>query len=622
VTRRERLLSCGLAVLIVGCAGPRAAVADAVPPPHGRTCRDPGVSLRRAGWDDAQRRGLVHAFDALPGPPSAGPRLAARLDRHAAAWTKARAATCSAARRLGSAEYAAQTACQYGVLAQHAALVRRVVALPAAALTRADAGIDELEDALRRCTRPAVLAEYRGFPPLLHARAELTVADVAIAMEDGSWAQAVAHNASEPAVSAATAAALRRPVDITLAWASWLRGQDRKASLRIDAIAEAKVADPLAAASVAELRLLTRGLDDPEALSDGAAAIASYTTLFGAHDRRIVRVRRELARRHRLLGRLGEAAAELSAALEGLPPGDDDPLRATLAQSLGDVEHLRGDYRSARLHHAAALVARERSFGREQMITAESLFGLGTDLEALGELGAAVDHYARAVEIQQRLAPEDLATARTYNNLGRACYTDRNFVDARRFHTAALEIRTYRLGEQHPETATSINNLGAVTRAEGDLRGALVLFQRALAIRERLLGPHHPYTAISLNNVAEIHAAEGRIAEAIALHTRALEIRRARFGEDHPETARSLHNLGVLYLRRAGPGDREAAKAALTSAGNTRAARLGLEHPETVSTLERLAEVTALAPAETGEPPAEPAEPKPKPRPRKPKPKP
>ena len=440
MTRRERLLSHGLAalLLIVGCAGRRAAghttSGDAVPPPRSRVCQNPGVSLRRAGWDDTQRHALVHAFDGLPGPPSAGPRLAARLDRHAAAWTKARAATCSAARSLSREQYAAQTACQHGVLAQHGALVRRVVAWPAIALTRADAGVDELEDALRRCGRPEVLAQYRGFPPLLRARAELSVADLAIAMQDGSWAQAIAHAASEPAATPATAAALRRTVAITLAWGSWLRGQDQKASARIDALAEAaSTSDPLAHGAVAELRMLTRGVDDPAALADGAAALAAYAQLLGPADRRNVRVRQELARRHRLAGRLAEAAAELEAALAALQTEADDPLRAALTHALGDLEHLRGDYRSARLHHAAALVARERGFGGEQLITAESLFALGNDLEALGELAAAVDHYARAVEIQQRLAPDDLATARTYNNLGRACYADRNLADARRF---------------------------------------------------------------------------------------------------------------------------------------------------------------------------------------------
>lgn len=593
-------------LLLVGCAGRRDS-AEAVPPANSRACKHPEVSLRAAGWDDDRRRGLVHAFDILPGPPSAGPRLAARVDRHAAAWTKARAATCSAARSLSREQYAARAACEYGVLAQQSALVQRVISWPANALTRADAGLDELEDALRRCSRPATLARYRGLPPLLRARAELTVAEVAIAMEDGSWAQAVAYAASEPAASPATAAALLRPVQVALAWASWLRGQDQKASSRISALVADAGEDPLARASVGELRMLTRGVDDPEALTDGAAAIAAYAELYGPDDRRSVRVRRELARRHRVAGRVPEAIAELEAALAALRTGADDPLRATLTQELGDLEHLRGDYRSARLHHTAALVARERDFGGEQMITAESLFGLGTDLESLGELAAAVDHYGRAAKIQQSIAPDELVTARTYNNLGRACYADRNFTDARRFHEAALRIREFRLGDQHPDTATSLNNLGAVARAEGDTVGARKLFRQALDVRERLLGADHPYVAISLNNIAELDAAEGRLDEAIALHLRALQIRRARFGEDHPETARSLHNLGALYLRRQAPGDLDLARAALTSAGKTRAARLGLEHPETVSTLERLAELEVLQPP--APPPPVPAKP-------------
>ncbi len=574
--------------LACATAGPAA-----VPDPRSRDCRDPTTVLHHVAWDDVRRLRVAHAFDALRGPPSAGPRLAARLDVQAAAWTKARAATCRAARdhTLSSTDFTATAACQHGVLMQHGALALRITQAPADSLARADAGIDELEDALRRCARPEVRAHYHGTNEHLLAQANLSVADLAITMQDGSWAQAAAHAAREPEASAALAAALRPQVEIVLAWASWLRGQDQKASSRLDTLVGD---DPLTHTRLAELRLFTRDDDDPAALTDGAAALAAYQTMLGPADRRVVRVHRELARRRRLAGDLDTAVRELTTALAVPGPGTDDPLRATLTQELGDLEHLRGDYRSAKLHHQAALDIRVRNFGDQQLPVAESLFGLGNDHEALAELARAVDYYARAVKIQQDLAPDDLPTARTYNNLGRAYYSNGDFADARRFHTAALAIRQRRLGIHHPDTATSYNNLGAVALAEGDITTALAMFQRALEIRERLLGPDHPYTAISLNNVAEIYAEQGRPAEAIALHERALKIRRARFGEDHLETARSLHNLGVLVMRRNKPGDLEAARTMLTSAGKTRAARLGLEHPETLSTRERLDKIQQL----------------------------
>ena len=574
----------------------------AVPKPRGPDCRNPAQTIQAAAWDQDRRAAVARAFNNLPGPPSAGPRLAARLDSQAAAWTKARAETCRAARtrKITAADYTATAACQHSVLIQHAALALRITQTPADSLTRADAGIDELEDALRRCGRPELraiqLALYRGDSEHLDAQAGLSIASLAIAMQDGSWAQAAAHAASEPAASHAVAAALHARVQVVLAWASWLRGQDQKASSRLGELGTRISEDPLALAELAELQLFTRDLDDPQALVDGADALTAYRTLLGPDDRRVVRVHRELARRHRLAGRIGPAVAELEAALADPGPGADDPLRAALLQELGDLEHLRADYRAAGRHHQAAIDARTRSFGGEQLPTAESLFALGNDLEALAQLPLALDHYTRAAEIQHRLDPDGLATARTYNNLGRASYADHKFADARRFHTAALEIRQRRLGIHHPDTATSLNNLAAVAHAEGDLKTALDLFQRALEIRERLLGPDHPYTAISLNNLAELYTAQGREPEAITLHERALAIRRARFGEDHPETARSLHNLGVLLSRRNKPGDLEAARAALTSALQTRTTRLGADHPETLSTHDRLAELPAPAP--------------------------
>jgi tetratricopeptide (TPR) repeat protein len=576
-------------------------------------CRDPARTVRQLAWDSRRHQTLAHAFDTLPGPPNAGPRLAARLDRLADAWASARAASCKLrGGGLSRADFDARTSCQNAVLWQQAGMLARVAATPAHALTRVDAGIDELEDTLRRCERAPVLTLYRGPRALVAARIELAQVDVAIALGDGSWAQAVAHAAREPTADPLIAERLRLPIQIALAWGSWLRGQDQKASTRLTEISPDE--DRFAAAALAELRLLTRGADDPEALTDGANALTAYRELLGPTDRRLVRIHRELARRQRLVGDLVAATAELDAAITTLGDVEDDVLRATLSQELGDLEHLRGDYRGALQHHRAALAVRERTFGAEQLPTAESIFGLGSDHEALGDLDAAISHYVRALKIQQAIGPDDLATARTYNNLGRACYAGRNFVDAKRFHTAALALRRRLLGEQNPEVATSLNNLGAVLRAEGDLPGAMKLFRQALDLRERLLGPDHPYTAISLNNIAEIHIAEGDLGLALALHERALQIRRKRFGEDHPETARSLHNLGVLQMER---GDLDAAEAALTAAARIRGALLGPQHPETLASLERLKEVATRREQALARERAV-AEPEPAPRRRKP----
>ena len=598
-----------LAATQLACATAAPAV---VPSPRSRECRDPAITVRNTAWDDARHLAVAHAFDTLPGSPSAGPRLAARLDAHALEWTRARAQTCRAAHThaISSDLFTAAAACQQGVLMQMAALAVRIRQAPADSLSRADAGIDELEDALARCARPDTLARYHGDRPYLAAQTALTVAELAITMQDGSWAQAIAHRASEPEVAPDIAARLRPQVQLILAWASWLRGQDQNASARLGKL---RADDPLTRARLAELRLFTRGLDDPAAIADGAAALTAYHRLLGPRDRRLVRVHRELARRHRLAGRLDAASAELDAALDLPGLGPDDPLRAALDQQRGDLEHLRGDYRSAALHHQAALDVRARSIGSEQLLAAESLFGLGADLEALGHRKLALDAYTRALKIQRTLAPDELSTARTYNNLGRVAYSARDFADARRFHQAALTIRQRRLGVHSPETATSLNNLGALALAEGDLPGAQKFFKDALDIRQRLLGPDHPYTAISLNNLGELYTSQGRIADAIASHERALAIRRARFGDDHPETARSAHNLGVLLMRRDLPGDLDRARALLTAAGDTRAARLGPDHLETLSTLRALAELAELA--EPAAPPA-PAPPAPR-RPRR-----
>lgn len=546
-----------------------------VPRPRSRECRQPARTVEHHAWTAARRRDLDHALARLAPRDSTALRIPVRLAALATSWVLARADACQAAREpAAAATFAARTTCQNNVLVGLDALAARLLVADLADLTRADAGVDELEAALARCDRPAVLALHRapedrsGGP----GSPELALAGLARALGDGPAVLAAARRMPAPATSA--------HVQIALAWGTWLEGQAPSLPTATP--------DDVARAELAVLRLRSRP-DADRARSDAATALAAVRTAYGDADLRVIEVHREVARRDRLAGADTDALAAVHAAIAVHLARRQDPhatpLYAALLHDRGELEHLLGDYASAEISHRAALADRVMLLGETHVLTAESQHALANALEARGQLPEAIVLYTRAATILQARLPADPRTARTYNNLGRALYLTRSFADARRFHAAALEIRQQTLGPDHPDTATSLNNLGAVARAEGDLPGAHQLFERAREIRERVLGPDHPYTAISLNNLAEVLAAEGRVDEAVTLHARALAIRLARFGPDHPETARSQHNLGVLRLQQ---GDREAARELLKSAAETRAARLGPDHPETRSSLEQL----------------------------------
>lgn len=555
-----------LLVLLSACA----AFPLEVPRPRSRECRRPDRTVARLAWSEARAEELEQGLQ-LRTSGHLPHKLRKRLDALDQDWRQARDDACRAAR--DDPAYTARAACQNAVLAEFAALVTQLATATAPSLELADAGIGELAAALARCERPAVLALHRA-PELAEAHRLLAVAAAARARRDGREVLAAARKITAPALAA--------HVRIALAWGTWL---ERQAP---DLAFEAPADDLVAAAELAVLRLLTRP-DGERGEPEAAAALAAVRAAYGDTDIRLIEVHRELARRRRLAGALGDALVAVQAALAIYRDRDRDSRRSLLGSALmhdqGELEHLLGDYASAEISHRAALIERESLLGEADLLTAENQHALANTLEALGRLPEALTLYAAAAVTIRAQRPDSPLAARTYNNIGRVLYIQREFAEARRFHARALEIRQRELGEDHPDTATSLNNLGAVARAEGDLAAARALFEQARQIRERVLGPDHPYTAISLNNLAEVLAAEDRVAEAIALHERALAIRLARFGPDHPETARSQHNLGVLRLRQ---GDQEAARQLLKAAAETRGARLGPDHPETRSSLEQL----------------------------------
>ena len=71
---------------------------------------------------------------------------------------------------------------------------------------------------------------------------------------------------------------------------------------------------------------------------------------------------------------------------------------------------------------------------------------------------------------------------------------------AKEYHQRALKIRLDKLGPEHVDVARSYNNLASIYQDLGDLEQAKEYQQRALKIRLDKLGPEHVDVATSDNN--------------------------------------------------------------------------------------------------------------------------
>jgi CHAT domain-containing protein/Tfp pilus assembly protein PilF len=122
--------------------------------------------------------------------------------------------------------------------------------------------------------------------------------------------------------------------------------------------------------------------------------------------------------------------------------------------------------------------------------------------EERGNLAKADQYYQEELKISERLEPDSLDMAGTYNNLGYVARDRNDWVKAMQYQQHALEIET-RLAPKSLWVAETLHNLGVAAEAQGDLLAAEQHYREALAIRERLASgsKDHAETLVALASV-------------------------------------------------------------------------------------------------------------------------
>ena len=126
---------------------------------------------------------------------------------------------------------------------------------------------------------------------------------------------------------------------------------------------------------------------------------------------------------------------------------------------------------------------------------------------------------------RDKLGPEHVNVATSYNNLA-SIYKDlRDFEQAKEYHQRALDIELDKLGPEHVNVARSYHNLAFIYKHLGDFEQAKEYQQRALDIALDKLGPEHVNVATSYGNLASIYQDLGDFEQAKEYQQRALAIR-------------------------------------------------------------------------------------------------
>ncbi len=168
--------------------------------------------------------------------------------------------------------------------------------------------------------------------------------------------------------------------------------------------------------------------------------------------------------------------------------------------------------------------------------SAEDYLKRGVARVEQGNLDGAIADYARAIEINSRLAPgflcrggeiavSDLFNALALNNRGFAHYRNGDWDQALADFDRAIRMQ--------PRLADAYSNRGNVWQQKGELQKALFDFNQAIK-----LNPRH---SAAFNNRANLYQANGELAEAILDYTRSIAI--------EPAKATAFANRGLTFLQ-------------------------------------------------------------------------
>ena len=247
-----------------------------------------------------------------------------------------------------------------------------------------------------------------------------------------------------------------------------------------------------------------------EAVKLQYAANVSASEQLGASDPCTIKVQLALASTYWQLGEGNQAAVLQEGCLENLPESlrEDHPQRLRTMDSLGESRWMQGRYDEALELHSKAMKGFTAIFG-----------------------------------------PDDENTCRAKDHLGRVESKFHRYESAHQLHLDAVKGLTATLGEEHLDTIIAKDNLAQACLGLGDshLDEARTLAEKVREVRTRKLGRDHPYSLWATLNLAQVKAAQGNFAEAENDIKPGLHVALKTLGGDHVGVLWARMHLGWTY---------------------------------------------------------------------------
>jgi serine/threonine-protein kinase len=293
-------------------------------------------------------------------------------------------------------------------------------------------------------------------------------------------------------------------------------------------------------------------------------------------------------------GSLGDASDTLSARAmltRGLAEAgalaDAPEVQARLYRVVGRAYGRLGDYAAAEgaLRRAHDLAGDDDALRDPDEIreVAEGEADLADMLARLGRYEEARRWASAAFELRRRsFGPLDPDVATSLLQRGMMAVYFGQLAEADSLARLARDIRTDVLGPGHPRTINAVEALSSIRRRRGDVDGAEALLREAMTRRRETQGPEAREYAIAMVRLATLLTEDrDEHREAEALYRRALEI----YPPGDPEVGSTLGYLGEVL---AAQGRHEDAIAALERAVEERRMLFGPRHDAVAGALHAL----------------------------------
>jgi tetratricopeptide (TPR) repeat protein/tRNA A-37 threonylcarbamoyl transferase component Bud32 len=281
---------------------------------------------------------------------------------------------------------------------------------------------------------------------------------------------------------------------------------------------------------------------------------------------------------------LDKTAARVGKDLTNQPEVEIE-LRDVLAATYHDLQL----YPQAEQMDRETLQLSRTRLGPENLHVAQSLLGLGHDLQELGRRTEADSYLNESLTLFRKLeGDESFDVTQVLNALGASLADQERFAEAEALYREALRIHQKLSKEMNPDSAWTLENIAGVTASQGRLAEAETLHRIALTSQRAILGKEHPEIARTLSNLGFNFLEQNELSEAETSFEESLQMQRKFRGTESPALAKTL--VGMAAVRQ-GQGRMEEAEMMNREALAMQRKLLKAEDPSIVNTIYNLASV-------------------------------